>query len=108
MRYTLLCAPVPSESVLVVRESSTSVNHVNDDYDKELKSLLRWQAVDGAISIFHKIEKLPDADAQRMQYQAVYTGGLFPLLWNNAAGWRQRRRIARNYLKCFFSGAMRA
>jgi heptose III glucuronosyltransferase len=79
-----------------------------DNYDVELKSLLRWQAVDGAISIFHKIEKLPDSHARRTQYQAVYAGGLFSLLWNNASGWRQRRRIARNYLKCFFSGGMRA
>jgi glycosyltransferase involved in cell wall biosynthesis len=79
-----------------------------DGYDVELKSLLRWQAVDGAISIFHKIEKLPDAHARRMQYQTVYTGRLFSLLWKNAAGWRQRRRVARNYLKCFFSGGMRA
>ena len=75
--------------------------------DPVLKKLLRWQSVDGAFSIFHKIEKLPDPDWQRARYHEVYEKGLFPLLWKNAAGWRQRRRILRNYLKCIFAGGIR-
>jgi heptose III glucuronosyltransferase len=72
--------------------------------DEELSQLLRWQAVDGSISIFHKIEKLPDAQWQRERYREIYSAGLFSLLWKNAVDWRQRRRIARNLLKCGFHG----
>lgn len=72
--------------------------------DESLKRLLHWQSVDGAFSIFHKIEKLADADWQKARYREVHAGGLFSLLWNNATGWRQRRRIARNYLKCLLAG----
>lgn len=67
--------------------------------DGELQRLLRWQSVDGAFAIFHKIEKLPDPAWRRAQYREVRRSGLFPLLWKNAVDWRQRRRIARNYLK---------
>jgi heptose III glucuronosyltransferase len=78
------------------------------DGDEELQGLLRWQAVDGAISIFHKIEKLPDAGARRRQYHSIYAHGLFSLLWKNAGDWRQRRRIARNLLKCVLAGGLSA
>jgi heptose III glucuronosyltransferase len=78
------------------------------DCDGELQRLLRWQAVDGAISIFHKIEKLPDAGARQRQYHGIYAHGLFSLLWKNAGDWRQRRRIARNLLKCVLAGGLSA
>ena len=76
------------------------------DCDEDLRRLLRWQAVDGAFSIFHKIEKLTDADWCRARYREVSRDGVFPLLWNNAADWRQRRKIARNYLKSLFAGGL--
>jgi glycosyltransferase involved in cell wall biosynthesis len=75
--------------------------------DEEMKRLLRWQSVDGAFSIFHKIEKLADAGWRRARYREVHASGLFPLLWKNAADWRQRRRVARNYLKCVLTGGAR-
>jgi spore maturation protein CgeB len=79
-----------------------------DEYrnDEELSRLLRWLAVDGAFSIFHKIEKLPDSVWRNARYHEVRASKLFPLLWKNAVDWRQRRRIARNYLKCVFAGAV--
>lgn len=77
------------------------------DCDTELKRLLRWHAVDGAFSIFHKIGKVPDAGWRRTRYREVYAGNFFGLLWKNASDWRQRRRIARNYLKCLLAGGTR-
>ena len=79
----------------------------SSDCDEALKRLLRWQAVDGAFSVFHKIERLAEADWRRVQYREIYTGGMFSLLWKNAVDWRQRRRIARNYLKCLLAGGAR-
>lgn len=65
----------------------------------ELSRLLRWQAVDGAFSIFHKIGKLPDRRWQDARFAEISAAGLFPLLWRNAVNWQQKRRIARNYLR---------
>lgn len=67
--------------------------------DDELCAQVREQAVDGAFSVFHKIEKIPDRDWRREQMLAVGRDGFFSLLWNNAKGWRQRRKVARNYLR---------
>jgi glycosyltransferase involved in cell wall biosynthesis len=88
------------DSSVVNARTLTGISN-NGEYDEELSRLLRWQAVDGSISIFHKIEKLPDAQWQRERYREIYSSGLFSLLWKNAVDWRQRRRIARNYLKSF-------
>ncbi|MEI7428841.1 MAG: glycosyltransferase [Betaproteobacteria bacterium] len=79
----------------------------NGECDEELSRLLRWQAVDGSFSIFHKIEKLPDIHWQRERYREIYKCGLFSLLWKNAVDWRQRRRVARNFLKCALAGGFR-
>ncbi len=72
--------------------------------DAEIGELLRWQAVDGAFSIFHKIGKLPDRRWQDARWREISADGLFPLLWRNAVNWRQRRRIARNYLRALLAG----
>lgn len=73
--------------------------------DGVLCQLLRWQAIDGAFSIFHKIEKIQDPQWQKEKYRELRTSGLFSQLWENAGDWQQKRRIARNYLKCILSGA---
>ena len=59
-----------------------------ETHDTELKQLLRWQAVDGAFSIFHKIGKLSDK------------------CWRNAVSWQQKRRIARNALRALLAGGV--
>lgn len=79
----------------------------NDITNIQLRALLRAQAVDGAFSIFHKIEKLTDPTWKKERYRELHSEGLFPLLWKNAANWQQRRRIARNFLKCFLAGGTR-
>lgn len=79
--------------------------HTQASDDDTLRRLLRWQAIDGAFSIFHKIEKISDAAWRKERYRDVLTSGLLRQLWNNTNDWTQRRRIARNYLKCILSGA---
>ena len=68
-------------------------------HDETLRTQIREQAVDGAFSVFHKIEKIPDRDWRREQLLSAGRDGFFPLLWHNAQGWRQRRKVARNYVK---------
>ena len=76
-----------------------------DTDDGVLRQLLNWQAIDGAFTIFHKIEKIDDAAWRKERYREVRASGLFRQLWKNAKDWKQRRRIARNYLKCILAGA---
>jgi len=67
--------------------------------DPELQRLLRWQLVDGALSIFHKLRKVNSPDLRRRLYRQLRHDGVYALLWNNATETAQRRRIARAWLK---------
>lgn len=71
--------------------------------DPELQQLLQAEWVEGALSVFHKTERLPAA-ARRQRYARLRTEGFFALLWRNAATWRQRRKIARNYARSLLAG----
>ncbi len=73
--------------------------------DPELGRLLRWQLVDGGLSIFHKIRQLSRSELRRAQLARLRRDGVFALLWRNATGFAQRRRIARNYLKSLVAAA---
>lgn len=66
--------------------------------DPELAQLLRWQLVDGGLSIFHKLEKLADVDLRRDSYRQLRRDGVIALLWRNAVEFRQRRRLARRWV----------
>ena len=67
--------------------------------DPELQRLLRWQLVDGALSIFHKLRKVNSLELRRRLYRQLRRDGVYGLLWNNATLTAQRRRIARAWLK---------
>ena len=67
--------------------------------DVELQRLIRWQLVDGALSIFHKVRQLQSSEARRETRRQLRRDELYSLLWRNAAELRQKRRIARDYLK---------
>jgi len=67
--------------------------------DPELQGLLRWQLVDGALSIFHKLLKVNSPQLRRRLYRQLHHDGVYALLWNNATNIAQRRRIARAWLK---------
>lgn len=72
--------------------------------DPELGRLLNWHTVDGAIALFHKIEKIDDADWQAARYRDVNAAGLYPLLWKAAGSWKHRRRLARYFLTGLIRG----
>jgi heptose III glucuronosyltransferase len=67
--------------------------------DPELQRLLRWQLVDGALSIFHKLRQLHSAQMRSECQRRLRREKFHRLLWRNAVELRQKRRIARNYLK---------
>jgi len=67
--------------------------------DPELRRLMRHDLVDKGFTVFHKAEKLSAPD-RRSQYAEIMASGYFALLWRNARGLRQRRRVVRNWLKC--------
>ena len=67
--------------------------------DAQLQQLLRWQLVDGGLSIFHKLRKLSSPELRRRLYRQLRRDGVYGLLWNNATLTAQRRRIARAWLK---------
>lgn len=67
--------------------------------DRELRDLLARQLVDGAFSVFHKLEKMPDPKARKSFFHRLRHEGWFRFLWRNAHGFSQYRRIARRYLR---------
>ncbi|HZV53739.1 MAG TPA: glycosyltransferase [Rhodocyclaceae bacterium] len=71
--------------------------------DPELQRLIRWQLVDGALSIFHKLRKMSSTMLRRSYYRRLRQEAIFALLWRNAVEWPQRRRIARHRLKGLFA-----
>lgn len=88
-----------------VVNAQTLIGFVDSEaHDPELKQLLRWQAVDGAFSIFHKIGKVPDRRWQNARFREISADGLFSLLWRNAVNGQQKRRIARNALRAMLAG----
>lgn len=73
--------------------------------DARLARAIRWQLVDGGLSVFHKIRQLSSPGLKRAQAAKIIDAGYFGLLWRNAADLRQRRRIAGRYVR---AQAMRA
>jgi heptose III glucuronosyltransferase len=69
------------------------------DGDPELQQLIRWQLVDGALSIFHQLRKIADPGVRRQFYRGLRRSGIFKLLWDNSQNLVQKRRIAKNWLK---------
>jgi glycosyltransferase involved in cell wall biosynthesis len=67
--------------------------------DIELHSLLGHHLVDGALSIFHLVAKLPDQSVARARLIRLRTEGVLALLWQHAGDFAQRRRIAKAWLK---------
>lgn len=73
--------------------------------DAELRRLLNHQLVDGAMSVFHKLEKMPRRASTRDWQIRLRHEGFLSLLWRHSTGFSQHRRVARQIVKAFFSGA---
>ena len=71
--------------------------------DAELRQLLDQQLVDGALSVFHKLAKMPDREAASANLLRLRHEGFLRLLWRHAADNTQRRRIARHWLRSWIA-----
>lgn len=72
--------------------------------DPELYALLSHQLVDGALSIFHLLARMPDRGVARRRLADLRREGFLGLLWRHARDNAQRRRIARHWLRSRLGG----
>ena len=73
--------------------------------DAGLHRLLDEHLVDGALSVFHKLAKMPDRQAATDTLRRLRSQGFLHLLWRHARDMAQRRRIARHWLRSWLAGA---
>ena len=73
--------------------------YANDASDARLARAIRWQLVDGGLSVFHKIEQLSAAEDRQAQWRSAREEGYFALLWRNAVGFRQKRKVASRFVR---------
>ena len=73
------------------------------DVDGELRNLLANQLVDGALSVFHKLDKMPDRTVRNKTLRMLRSEGWFGFLWKNAQAFSQSRRIAKRFLTSLFA-----
>ena len=74
------------------------------DHDAELRRLLDEHLVDGALSVFHKLAKMPDRKAARATLCRLRREGFLHLLWRHAGNPAQRRRLAKHWLRSWLAG----
>ena len=74
------------------------------DHDAELQGMLSDHLVDGALSVFHKLPKMPDRHAAATTLQRLRESGFIGLLWRHARSAAQRRRLARHWLRSWLAG----
>ncbi len=70
--------------------------------DPRLARAIRWQLVDGGLSVFHKIKQLSSASLRKQETAKVKKAKYFGLLWRNADA-RQKRKLASRYIKALFA-----
>ncbi len=87
------------ESSMVNAESLAAMSPALDD---DLHHLLNDHLVDGALSIFHKLAKMPDRQVAGAMLSRLRRQGFLRLLWLRAGRVAQRRRIARHWLRSWF------
>lgn len=75
--------------------------------DPELRRLLEHHLVDGALSVFHKLAKMPDRQIAAATLRRLQSEGFLRLLWRHAGNNTQRRRIARHWLRSWLAGVGR-
>lgn len=75
--------------------------------DPELRRLLDQHLVDGALSVFHKLAKMPDRKLATATLVRLRREGFLHLLWLHAHHFAQQRRIARHWLRSWLAGAGR-
>lgn len=67
--------------------------------DRTLAHLIETDLVDGALSIFHKLERMPDQSLARQHLRRLRQEGFLGFLWQHCHGLKQQRRILKLWLK---------
>ncbi len=70
--------------------------------DRDLRQLLDRELVDGALSIFHKLKRMPQRRVANTTLGDLRRNGFFALLWAHAGQAAHRRRLARHWLRSLF------
>ncbi len=70
--------------------------------DARVAGLLRWQLVDGGLSVFHKIEQLSDPAERCREWARTLDEGYLSLLWREAADRRQKRKLVGRYARALW------
>lgn len=92
---------IVDSSVTNARAQAEMTAEVSSDI--ELHALLSHQLVDGALSIFHKLEKMPDRRIAATILRKLRREGFLKLLWRHAGDRAQYRRIARHWLRSWLA-----
>lgn len=71
--------------------------------DADLCRLMGWQLVDGALSIFHMLQRISSRELKKQLYRRLRNEGVLGLLWHKARDISQRRRIAKVWLRSCFA-----
>lgn len=95
-------AQIIVDSSVVNAETLAAMSAALED-DAELRRLLDDHLVDGALSVFHKLAKMPDRRVASATLSRLRREGFLRLLWRHAAGITQRRRIARHWLRSWIA-----
>ncbi|MCK9380432.1 MAG: glycosyltransferase [Sulfuritalea sp.] len=94
----------------LIRDSSVTNAHALAEMadslggDADLRRLLNHQLVDGALSIFHKLEKMPSRAIANHSLLELRQSGFLGMLWRHASDMAQYRRIARHWLRSWLAG----
>lgn len=95
-------AAIQARLEFIVRSSIDNAHRLAElaaaQADAELRRLLFAQLVDGALTIFHKLKKMPDRRKARDELAALRKTGFLAFLWRHATQWPAKRRILRNWL----------
>lgn len=91
---------IVASSVVNARAQATMA----DQQEPILRSLLNQQLVDGALSVFHKLKKMPDRTEAHATLVRMRREGFLGLLWRHATASAQKRRIARHWLRSWLWG----
>ena len=91
------------DSSVANAEALAAMSATLDD-DAELRALIDDHLVDGALSVFHKLARMPDREAAAGALCRLRREGFLRLLWRHAGDNAQRRRIARHWLRSWLAG----
>lgn len=72
--------------------------------DSRLANLLRWQLVDGGLSMFHRADQIVDPVLRRKAWQQLWDDGTIAHPWRHAVNLSQRKKTARRALRAIFAG----